>query len=152
MDAMSRQDFAFFHPLRVRWSEVDPQGIVFNPNYLAYADVALTEYMRAIGFPYPDALLRLGSDLFAVRAEINFRASAKYDDELDLATRVSRIGRTSLALAVGIFRGDQVLCEVLLTYVNAARETQKPMPLPEAFVAAVIAFEKRPPERTQPLG
>ena len=47
MDGISRQDFTFFHPLRVRWSEVDPQGIVFNPNYLAYADIALTEYMRA---------------------------------------------------------------------------------------------------------
>jgi acyl-CoA thioester hydrolase len=149
MDGISRQDFTFFHPLRVRWSEVDPQGIVFNPNYLAYADIALTEYMRGIGFPYPDALLRLGSDLFAVRAEINFRASAKYDDELDLAARVSRIGRTSLNLTVGILRSEQILCEVLLTYVNAARETQKPMPLPEPFVEAVIAFEKRPPERAQ---
>jgi acyl-CoA thioester hydrolase len=150
MDGVSRQDFTFFHPLRVRWSEVDPQGIVFNPNYLAYADIALTEYMRRIGFPYPDGLLRLGSDLFTVRAEINFRASAKYDDELDLAARVSRIGRTSLGFSVGIFRGDQMLCEVLLTYVNAARETQKPMKLPEPFVETVIAFEKRPPERTLP--
>lgn len=152
MDGVSRQDFTFFHPLRVRWSEVDPQGIVFNPNYLAYADIALTEYMRGIGFPYPDGLLRLGSDLFTVRAEVNFRASAKYDDELDLAARVSRIGRTSLGFSVGIFRGDQILCEVLLTYVNAARETQKPMPLPEPFVETVIAFEKRPPERTLPSG
>ena len=63
MDGVSRGEFTFFHPLRVRWSEVDPQGIVFNPNYLAYADLALTEYMRRIGFPYPDGLLRLGSDL-----------------------------------------------------------------------------------------
>jgi acyl-CoA thioester hydrolase len=152
MDRMARNEFTFCHPLRVRWSEVDPQGIVFNPNYLAYADIALTEYMRRIGYPYPDALLRLGSDLFAVRAEINFRASAKYDDELDLAARVSRIGRTSLNLAVGICRGDQILCEVLLTYVNASSETQKPMPLPEPFVATIIAFEKRPPERGPSAG
>ena len=152
MDAISRQDFTFFHPLRVRWSEVDPQGIVFNPNYLAYADIALTEYMRGIGFPYPDALLRLGSDLFAVRAEINFRASAKYDDELDLAARVSRIGRTSLSLTFGIFRGEQLLCEVLLTYVNAARKTQKRMKLPEVFVDTVMAFEQLPPERSQAPG
>jgi acyl-CoA thioester hydrolase len=96
MDPISRQDFTFFHPLRVRWSEVDPQGIVFNPNDLACADIALTQYMRGIGFPYPDGLLQLGSDLFAVCAEINFRASAKYDDELDLAARIARIGRRPL--------------------------------------------------------
>ncbi len=147
MDRAAREDFTFFFPLRVRWSEVDPQGIVFNPNYLAYADIALTEYMRAIGFPYPDGLLRLGSDLFAVRSEINFRASARYDDELDLAARVLRIGRTSLALIVGIFRGDEMLCDVVMTYVNASRDTQKPAPLPEAFIETVLGFERHPPER-----
>jgi acyl-CoA thioester hydrolase len=152
MHTIVREDFTFFHPLRVRWSEVDPQGIVFNPNYLAYADIALTEYMRGIGFPYPDGLLKLGSDLFAVRAEINFRASAKYDDELDLAARISRIGRTSFNLTVGVFRGEQVLCEVLLVYVNAAPETQRPMPLPAPVVDAVMAFETRPPERASAAG
>ena len=48
MAKLSRDDFRFFHPLRVRWAEVDPQGIVFNGNYLTYADVAITEYFRAL--------------------------------------------------------------------------------------------------------
>jgi acyl-CoA thioester hydrolase len=147
MSQLARQDFAFFHPLRVRWSEVDRQGIVFNPHYLAYADIALTEYMRAIGFPYPDGLVSLGSDLFAVRSELNFRASARYDEELELAIRVSRIGRTSMTLIIGIFRGGELLCDVTLIYVNASHETQKPMPVPPAFIDAITAFEKLPPER-----
>lgn len=147
MDGVARGEFTFFHPLRVRWSEVDPQGIVFNPNYLAYADLALTEYMRRIGFPYPDGLLRLGSDLFAVRGEINFRASARYDDELELAARVARIGRTSLTLLIGMFRGGELLCDVTMVYVNASRETQSSMPVPEAFIEAVLGFEEQPPER-----
>jgi acyl-CoA thioester hydrolase len=147
MDGVSRDEFTFFHPLRVRWSEVDPQGIVFNPNYLAYADLALTEYMRRIGFPYPDGLLRLGSDLFAVRSEINFRASARYDDELELAARMSRIGRTSLTLLIGMFRGGELLCDVTMVYVNASRETQSSMPVPEEFIEAVLGFEEQPPER-----
>ena len=40
---MAKQDFSFFHTLRVRWSEVDMQAIVFNGNYLNYFDVAFTE-------------------------------------------------------------------------------------------------------------
>jgi acyl-CoA thioester hydrolase len=147
MDGIARGEFTFFHLLRVRWSEVDPQGIVFNPNYLAYADLALTEYMRRIGFPYPDGLLRLGSDLFAVRSQINFRASARYDDEIELAARVARIGRTSVTLLIGMFRGGELLCDVTMVYVNASRETQSSMPVPEAFIEAVLAFEKQPPER-----
>ena len=55
---VSRNDFSFFHSLRVRWSEVDPQGIVFNGSYLTYADVATTEYYRHLGVSYPADLLR----------------------------------------------------------------------------------------------
>ena len=49
------KSFKFSHQLRVRWSEVDAQGVVFNPHYLTFADIAVTEYYRAIGMPYPAA-------------------------------------------------------------------------------------------------
>ena len=48
--------FTYFHTLRVRWAEVDPQSIVFNGHYMTYADVAITEYWRAINLPYPDGV------------------------------------------------------------------------------------------------
>ena len=41
---MNRQDFRCLEPLRVRWAEVDMQGIVFNGHYLMYVDTALAEY------------------------------------------------------------------------------------------------------------
>src|SRR5215468_1790144 len=81
---MARGDFVFCHALRVRWAEVDRQGIVFNGNYLTYFDVGITEYWRAIGYPYPDALLQNGCDTFAVKATIEYRAPARYDDLLDV--------------------------------------------------------------------
>ena len=40
--------FSFFHALRVRWAEVDPQSIVFNGHYLTYADVAITDFMLEV--------------------------------------------------------------------------------------------------------
>ena len=45
---MQQSDFRFSCPLRVRWAEADPQGIVFNGHYLTYADVGITEYFRAL--------------------------------------------------------------------------------------------------------
>jgi acyl-CoA thioester hydrolase len=134
----------------VRWAEVDAQGIVFNPHYLGYADIAFNEYLRAIGLPYPAGLAEFGSDIFAVRGEINFRGSAVYDDDLDLAARVSLIGRTSLTLTTGIFRGPDLLCDIRMTYVNGARDTKKPMPVPEALIEAVTRYERKPPERKSP--
>jgi acyl-CoA thioester hydrolase len=61
---MARQEFRFAHRLRVRWAEVDRQGIVFNGHYLTYFDVGITEYYRALGFPYPDGLAPHGTDLY----------------------------------------------------------------------------------------
>ena len=43
-----KSDFSFFHPLRVRWSEVDMQKVVFNGNYFNYFDVAVYESWRAM--------------------------------------------------------------------------------------------------------
>ena len=140
-------DFVFTTPLRVRWAEVDMQGIVFNPHYLAYADIAMTEYMRATGFPYPEALLPSGADIFAVNANADFRASARFDDLLTLAVRTQRFGRTSMLFRIAIFRGEVLLCDVRNTYVCATPKAQKPVPVPQAFIDAVLAYEQTAPEQ-----
>ena len=139
--------FRFFHPLRVRWAECDMQGIVFNPHYLMYIDVACTEYMRAIGLPYPEAFASDGTDMFMVAANIAFRASALYDDELQIGVRTAYFGTSSFRMATSIRRGEAVLVEAITTYVNGDRATQKSRPLPERLVSCVNKFEKAPPER-----
>ena len=55
-----RGDFRFVHRLRVRWAEVDAQKVVFNGHYLTYLDVAISDYWRAVGLPYPDATGQIG--------------------------------------------------------------------------------------------
>lgn len=139
-------DFVFTTPLRVRWADCDMQGIVFNPNYLVYADVAMTEYMRAVGYPYPETLLPFGVDVFAVNANVDFRSSATFDDDLTLAVRTQRFGRTSFLFRIGMFRGEDLLCDVRTTYVCASPTDRVPAPVPEAFKAAVAAFERVAPE------
>jgi acyl-CoA thioester hydrolase len=120
-------DFAFFEPLRVRWAEVDMQGVVFNPNYLVYADVAMSEYMRAIGLAGAEGL-----------------AALWFDDELRLGARIERFGRTSFQPRVGVFRGDELLADVGLTYVCVALdEPRRTVPVPEAFIAACRGMDGR---------
>ena len=136
-----RSDFRFAHPLRVRWSEVDPQGIVFNPNYFVYADVAFAEYMRGAGLAYPQDLHSAGSDLFAVAAAAQFRDSARYDDVLAIAVRAAEIGRTSLRFEMHVYRDDALLVAMELTYVNAGLESRRAEPVPEALAERIVAFE-----------
>jgi acyl-CoA thioester hydrolase len=141
-------DFAFFEPMRVRWADVDMQGIVFNPNYLVYADNAMTEYMRAAGFPYPQALLPFGADIFAAGSQIDFKASARFDDVLRTGARIERMGRTSFRFRIAVFRGDELLADMRTTYVCATPgETRTTMPVPARFIEIVERFETLKPER-----
>src|SRR4026209_2789972 len=103
---MARQEFRFSYGLRVRWAEVDMQGIVFNGHYLTYFDVAITEYWRALGLPYPQTTADTGGELYTVRASVEYHAPARYDDELELCVRCARIGRSSLAFVLQIWRAD----------------------------------------------
>ena len=144
---MPRSDFRLSHRLRVRWSEVDPQSIVFNPNYLVYFDVAAGEYWRELGFVYPGGMSELGVDTFAVSAKVDFHRSARYDDELDVCARTTRIGRTSLRLALEIHRGEEQLVTGELVYVIADPRTQKPVPIPDALRQAILRYEPLTPEQ-----
>lgn len=130
---MTLQAFPFVHTLRVRWAEVDKQDIVFNGHYLMYFDVAITEYWRRIGVPYPSISQRWGTDLFVVKAAIEYHGPARYDDMLDIGVRVARIGSSSLRFEVGIFRGGEKLIGGELIYVNADPSTRKAIPVPGAL-------------------
>jgi acyl-CoA thioester hydrolase len=142
---MARDDYRFSHALRVRWAEVDRQGVVFNGHYLTYFDVGVTEYWRAIGYPYPDVLVKHGTDLYAVKAAVEFRASALYDDVLDVCMRVARLGRTSMHFAPEIHRGGELIATGELVYVNVDPATKRPAPLPEPLRAAILTFERVAP-------
>lgn len=147
---MKREGFKFVHELRVRWAEVDRQGIVFNGNYLLYFDVAVTEYWRAIGCPYPDGLLEHGSDLFVKKATVEYHDSALFDDVLGIAVRVPRIGRSSIQLQLEVFRGENLLVRGELIYVNAEPEKKVAAPVPQFLRDAIASFEAQETLRIAP--
>ncbi len=127
---ITRQNFRCFHRLRVRWVEVDMQKIVFNGHYLMYFDTAISDYWRALAFPYEQAMHLLQGDLFVKKASIEYHASARYDDMLDVGLTCSRVGNSSILFTGGIFRGDQLLitCELVYVFADPATQTSKPVP------------------------
>ena len=140
---MKREDFTFFHTLRVRWAEVDRQDVVFNGNYFLYFDVAITEYWRAIGINYPDGIVKaFGTDLYAVKATAEYHDSAGYDDVLDIHGRTARLGRSSMQFLLEIWRGDEHLVSGELIYVNAEPASKTSVHLPEVLRQKITAYER----------
>ena len=129
---MKRDDFRFFHRLRVRWAEVDMQKIVFNAHYLMYFDTAVTDYWRALAMPYQESMHQLGGDLYVKKAGIEFHASARMDDQLDVAMKCSRIGNSSIVFTGAIFRAEELLitCELIYVFADPASQTSRPVPGP----------------------
>jgi len=142
---MAREDFTFFHPLRVRWSEVDMQSIVFNGHYLNYFDVAFTEYWRRTGLPNVLQQARDGREMFTRKATVEYLAPARFDDELEIGVRCAGFGRSSVRFALEIFVGDEHLISGELVYVYAEVKIRKAVAIPDAWRATITAIEKLPP-------
>ena len=142
---MSPPEFRLVYPVRVRWAEIDRQGIVFNAHYLIYFDLGITEYWRAIGCPYPEGLAANGSDLYVKKAVVEYHASAEYDDQIDICVRVARIGRSSIRFELEVRRGATLLVEGEVIYVNADPRTRSAQPVPAFLREAIARFEGREP-------
>ena len=138
---MQRQDFRMSHRLRVRWVEVDMQKIVFNGHYLMYFDNAMADYWRALAVPYEQAMHQLGGDLYVKKASVEYFASAKYDDVLDVCLKCTRLGNSSLTFTGGIFSGSKLLVSGELIYVYANPATQTSQPIPAALRSMFENYE-----------
>lgn len=142
----NRDAFRLREQLRVRWAETDLQGIVFNGHYLTYFDVAITEYWRAIGLPYPAAFAGIGVDVFAVKSTVEYLAPARYDEVIEVGCRAARLGRSSIGFALAIWRDDALITRGEVVYVCADPVARRSMPIPAPLRRAIETYEQPPLE------
>jgi acyl-CoA thioester hydrolase len=121
--------FKFSARTRVGFSDTDAQGIVYYGRYNPYFDLARVEYHRALGLLHRDA--REGD--FVMRAnDVEYFAPARFDDELEIHCRVSRIGRTSVTFEFAAYRQpDDVLmvtAHQTLVYIDLAERRAAAVP------------------------
>ena len=120
----------FRHRMRVRFNECDPQGVVFNANFLMYADIAVTELYREAFGAWDTPMTEHGIDMVVAESRIVFRSSAVFDDELDFELRVMRIGTTSLQCRIDARVGDRLVVEgeIRHVFIDPATKAKTPMP------------------------
>lgn len=127
----------FVHELRVRYGECDPQGIVFNGTWLAYFDVTLTELWRAAFGSY-DAMVQAGADVMVVSAAVDYRAPARFDDEVEVAMAIERLGTTSMTSTFSASCDGRPLVEGRLVHVVVDPATHAKQEIP-GFVREKLA-------------
>jgi acyl-CoA thioester hydrolase len=131
----------FRHRLRVRYNECDPQGVVFNANYLTYFDLTMGELWRELG-GY-QAMVDAGVDMVVAEATIRYLAPLRFDDELELVARIRRLGDTSMTTELVIEDGGEPAAEGELRHVFIDTGTGRTAPIPDAIRAGLTRYATR---------
>ncbi|MDA3629998.1 thioesterase family protein [Saccharopolyspora oryzae] len=120
---------AFTHRIRVRYSECDQQGVVFNAHYLFFYDVAVIELFRARLGSWQE-LVERGVDLVVAETRLRYREPAQFDDEIDISLPISHLGTTSLVVAPQFHRDGRLVAdgEVRHVFVDPVSKKKTPMP------------------------
>ncbi|MGC9239440.1 MAG: tol-pal system-associated acyl-CoA thioesterase [Acidithiobacillus sp.] len=130
---MSEAGFLGRHQVRVYYEDTDHGGVVYHANYLRFMERARTEMLRTLGFSL-DALERDEGVVFAVRrADLDYLAPARFNDLLDILTRVQRQSptRTFFVQEVRCERG--LLCRGDIEVVSLRADSFRPTPIPKAL-------------------
>jgi acyl-CoA thioester hydrolase len=128
----------FRHTIRVRYNECDPQGHVFNANYLAYFDLAMTELWRELG-GYA-AMRETGVDMVVAQAQIYYYAALGFDDEADLIVRQIKLGNTSMTSTLAIESAGETMAEGELRHVFVDLEQGETRPIPDSVRAGLARY------------
>ena len=135
----------FQHRIRVRYGECDPQGVVFNANYLSYFDLAITELWREAIGPYNEMVAN-GVDMVVAEANLRYFAPARFDDEIDLGVEIVRLGTTAISTRLLVERDGDLLVEGLMRHVFVAVDGGGKTPIPADIRAALEPYAVEAPE------
>jgi acyl-CoA thioester hydrolase len=129
---------------KVRFSDSDAQGIVFNANYLTYIDDATSDYFDSLEVNW-QAMNERGYDLVLGRAELDYRSSGRIGQTLVTGVKVASIGTTSVVFGIAVWEEgtERVVVEAKEIQVMVDHETFEPRAVPDWFVAAVEKLQGR---------
>lgn len=117
------------HRFRVRYGECDPQGIVFNANYVAYFDHAMTELWREAFGSYK-VMQERGIDMVVAEVGVEFEGSARFDDLVSLSATIERLGTTSMTTRLRLHREEELLAQGHLRHVFVDAESWEKTEIP----------------------
>ena len=121
---------------RVRYSEVDYQGIVYLAHYVMYFDHGIHEWFRALPYDYTLIRKTSGTDFHTVRVVVDYKRPLRFDEQFEVEVRSGRIGRSSITFHAAILVQGEAEPRATgeLVWVHADQATMRSTPLPAALL------------------
>ena len=131
----------FIWSVRVYYEDTDNSGVVYYANYLKFMERARTEWLRSLGFEQ-DALSEREKVLFVVRSvKLDYRRPARFNDLLEVQSRVVATRGASLTFAQAILRAGQSnesLCSGRIRVACVDANSFRPRPIPRQVLTEMI--------------
>ncbi|WP_319024950.1 acyl-CoA thioesterase [Nisaea sediminum] len=132
----TRDRFRWWLEIPTRWMDNDVYGHVNNVQYYSYFDTAVNSHLiREAGLDIHNSPV-IG---LVVETRCQFKKSLVFPDVVEAGIRVEKIGRSSVAYNVGLFRAgdDEIAALGHFVHVYVERESQTPVPIPDRMRAAM---------------
>ena len=122
----------FYHDVKVYYEDTDAGGVVYYANYLKYLERARTEALSTIGLSNLQIKDKFGALIIVKSCNIEYKKSAKLEDELKIRSFVKSVSKTSFFMNQIISNGETTIVEaqVHLVFVN---DKGKPVKVPEVI-------------------
>jgi acyl-CoA thioester hydrolase len=135
-------DFRFFHPIEVRYGDLDPQGHVNNAKYLTYFETGRVEYKRHIGTFLPgQSFMDIG--VILADLQITFLAPIEWGTPIKVGARTTKLGNKSIQMDQCIVNGENDTVYATGKVVMVAYDYQrgKTVAIPDDWRAKISDFE-----------
>ena len=119
------------HSLKVRYSEIDSQSIVYNSHYLTYYDISISDLMDQ-SFDQEDYIKQTQNEFHTVNVNMSYKAPARLNDTLEIYSAIKKIGDSSITFIQEIYKknSDILLNTVEIIWVNTYQPTHKSVTIP----------------------
>jgi acyl-CoA thioester hydrolase len=131
----------FNHRIRVRYAEIDGQGVVFNAHWMTYIDDSCTRFMESLGFG-PGFWIQ-EFDVMLVKATLEWQGPAHFDEWIDIAVVPQRIGTKSFDLGYAASVEGRSCCTATITYCAVQPGLNTSMVIPDNVRDALAARMER---------
>ena len=135
-------DFRFYHPVEVRYGDLDPQGHVNNAKHLTYFEQARIQYMIELGlFTKDQSFMEVGVILADVH--ITYFAPIHFGQNIRVGVHVAKFGNKSMTWEQNIVDTDtkKELAKGEVVIVTYDYKDEKTIPIPEEWRKKITAFE-----------
>jgi len=132
--SLQTADYAYRHPIRVRFAETDAMGIVHHARYLPYLEETRVAFLRDIGHPYA-SIREEGFDFTVIEAFVRYLKPLRFDDVVEVHMTVGPVTRATFQLGY-LLAIDDVAHATGVTVHGCVTNDGRPARLPAWLPAA----------------